>query len=319
MQFDADIVGTPDVAADAEIISLMYETLTALGFKKFLIRVNNRKILNALPEYAGFSRSKIEAVLRILDKLDKIGWKGVESELAKDAGLDKNALGLLKKFTELEGGSADVLKKAASLFKNSGLAEEGIEELRKIENNIRALGVPGKNWAVNLSVARGLGYYTGPVFEAVLTDYPELGSVFSGGRYDNLVSRFGFADVPATGASIGVDRLFVAMKKFGLISESDSPAQVLVLNFDEDSEETCEKLAAELRRNAISTELYLGQEKNLKGQLTYAAKQNYPYVLIIGDEERKRKTAQVKNMRERTQEAIPVKDLPSYLKNLLNS
>lgn len=319
-QFDADIVGASDVAADAEIISLMYETLTALGFEKFLIRVNNRKVLNALREFADFPKEKTEKVLRIMDKLDKDGWEGVATELASDsgAGLKENSIKSIKKFLELKGKNKEILKKAVALFENSKAAEEGVTELEELAKNIEALGVPEKNWAIDFSVARGLGYYTGPVFEAILTDYPELGSIFAGGRYDDLVSRFGSADIPATGASVGVDRLFVALKKFNLFPDIKSPAQILVLNFDENSEEICEKLASELRRGGISTEIYLGQEKNLKGQLNYAVKQSYPVVLIIGEEERKRKIVQIKNMKERTQEAVPIKETLGYLKKLLN-
>ncbi|TSA44510.1 histidine--tRNA ligase [bacterium] len=321
MQFDADIVGASGVAADAEIISLMYETLSALGFKKFLIRVNDRKVLNSLSEYADFPKEKTEKVLRIMDKLDKLGWNGVESELASDSGggLKENSIKSIKKFLGIKGKNKDVLKEATELFKNCRVAEEGVMELENLAKNVEALGVPEKNWAIDFSVARGLGYYTGPVFEAILTDYPELGSIFAGGRYDDLVSRFGSADIPATGASVGVDRLFVALKKFDLFPDFKSPAQVLVLNFDDDSEKICENLASDLRRNGVSTEIYLGQEKNLKGQLNYAVKQNFPVVLIIGEEERKKKIVQIKNMRERAQEAVPREDVLNYLRNILNT
>jgi len=318
LQIDADIVGAPGTMADAEIVSLIYETLSALGFKKFVIKVNNRKILNALFGYADFPKGKTETVLRILDKLDKNKWKDVESELVKETRLDKNAVGSLKKFVELKGDSKKILKEASALFEDSKTAEEGISELGELANNVKALGVPDKNWMVDLSVARGLGYYTGPVFEAVLTDYPELGSVFAGGRYDDLISRFSSASIPVTGASLGVDRLFVALKKFGLLPDFKSPAQVLLLNFDRESEEVCEKLASDLRRDGVSTEIYLGQEKNLKGQLSYAVKQSYPVVLIIGEEERKKRIVQIKNMRERVQEAVPREDVLSYIKGLLN-
>ena len=243
----------------------------------------------------------------------------MEKELAlKDgAGLGKESIKSIKKFLELKGKNDGILSEAAKLLKNSKMAAEGITELENLTKNVSALGVPEKNWQINLSVARGLGYYTGPVFEVILTDYPELGSVFSGGRYDNLVSRFSSADIPATGASVGVDRLFVALKKFGLLPDFKSPAQILILNFDKASEEVCEKLAAELRRTGIETELYLGEERNLKGELNYAVKQNYPVVLIIGDEERKKKVVQIKNMKERIQEAVPREDVLNYLKNFL--
>ncbi len=319
IQFDADIVGASDMAADAELVSLMYETMTALGLKEFIIRMNNRKILNALSEYAGFPEGKTEKVLRTMDKLDKVGWSGVEKELAmKDwAGLGKESIKLIKKFLEVNGKNEEIISKASMLFKDSKAAEEGISELENLAGNLKALGVPEKNWQIDLSVARGLGYYTGPVFETVLTDYPELGSVFSGGRYDDLVSRFSSSNIPATGVSVGVDRLFVALKKFGLLPDFKSPAQVLILNFDKASEEVCEELASDLRRSGISAEFYFGQEKNLKGQLNYAVKQNYPVVLIIGEEERKKKVVQIKNMKERVQEAVPREDVLNYLKNFL--
>lgn len=318
LQFDADIVGAPGMAADAEMISLMYETMAALGFKKFVIRVNDRKILNGLADYAGFPKGKLESFLRAVDKLDRFGWGDVEKELSS-IGLKPNSIKLVKKFIEIKGKNEKILKEAALLFRDLKTAEEGVTELEELTRNVKALGVPDKNWMIDFSVARGLGYYTGPVFETILTDYPELGSVSGGGRYDNLVSRFSSANIPATGVSLGVDRLFMALKKFNLIPEINSPAQVLVLNFDKSSEEVCEKLTAELRRSGVSAEIYLGQEKNLKGQLNYAVKQGYPMVLIVGDEERKRKIVQVKNMKERTQEAIPIEDAPNYLKNILNA
>lgn len=319
MQFDADIVGAPGVEADAEIISLMYETLTALGLKKFVIKINNRKILNALPDYAGFPENKLEKVLRIMDKLDKESWSKVETEFVSPigTGLKKESVKSIRRFLELKGGNKKILKEVTNLFKNSRVAEEGIKELESLTKNVAVLGVPNSNWRIDFSVARGLGYYTGSVFETVLADYPELGSVFSGGRYDDLVSRFSSANIPATGTSVGVDRLFIALKKFDLLPDFKSPAQVLILNFDKTSEEVCEKLAAELRRNGIGTEFYLGQEKNLKGQINYAVKQNYPVVLIIGEEERKRKVVQIKNMKERVQEAVPREDVLNYLKNFL--
>ncbi len=318
-QFDADIVGAPGVEADAEIISLMYETLAALGLENFVIKINNRKILNALPDYAGFPENKLEKVLRIMDKLDREKWSGVEAELASVSGaaLKKESIRIIGNFLELKGESKKVLKEAAVLFKNSSIAEEGILELGELAKDVEALGVPAGNWAIDFSVARGLGYYTGPVFEAALTDCPEIGSVFSGGRYDGLVSRFSSVNIPATGASVGVDRLFAALQKMDILPKFNSGARALILNFDEASRGFCEGLATELRRGGIATEIYLGQEKNLKGQLNYAIKQNYPAVLIAGAEERKKGIVQIKDIKNRKQEAVPREDILNYLKNFL--
>jgi histidyl-tRNA synthetase len=316
MQFDADIVGAPGVMADAEMVSLIYETLSALGVKKFVIRVNDRRILNNLSDYAGFPKDKTENVLRIIDKLDKEGWKGVEKELVV-VGLNKDSLNMIKKFVELKGKSGEMLEKAEKLFKGSEKIVAGVEELKKLAKNIEALGVPEKNWEVDFSVTRGLGYYTGPVFETVLTDYPEIGSVFSGGRYDNLISRFSSNNISATGVSIGVDRLFTAMKKLELLPNKAILDRVLILNFDEASEGVCEGVATELRRGGIATEIYLGEEKMLKGQLAYAVKNEYPFVLIIGSDEISKGVVQVKNMKERTQETIPKEDILNYLETFL--
>jgi histidyl-tRNA synthetase len=317
MQFDADIVGAPSIAADAEFISLVYEALSALGLADFVIRVNNRKILNALPEYAGFSKSKMEEVLRIIDKLDKIEWKGVQAELTSGPGLKKESVARIKEFLDIKGTNGEILGGLISLFEESGASQEGIDDLAKLRANIEALGVPDENWEIDLSVARGLGYYTGMVFETIVNEYPELGSVASGGRYDDLVSRFGTASIPATGGSIGVDRLFVALEKLKLFPDFSAGAEALILNFDGESEMVCESLATELRQGGISAELYLGQEDTLRGQLAYAAKGNYPFVIIIGSEERGKETVQVKNMKERKQEEIERDEVLEYLRKNL--
>ena len=318
LQFDADIVGASSIAADAEFISLVYEALSALGLKKFIIRVNNRKILNALPESANFPKAKTGDVLRIMDKLDKSGWKSVEAELVSGPKLKKESVARIKEFLNIKGTNGEILGSLIEIFGKAGASRDGVDELARLRANIEALGVPDGNWKIDLSVARGLGYYTGMVFETVVNEYPDLGSVASGGRYDDLVSRFGTASIPATGGSIGVDRLFVALEKLKLFPNFSANASVLLLNFDDESEMICESLATDLRQGGISTEFYLGQEKTLRGQLAYAAKGNYPFVIILGSDERKKETVQVKNMRERTQEEIEKDDILEYLKNILN-
>jgi histidyl-tRNA synthetase len=314
VQFDADIVGSKSTMADAEIVSLMYETMTALGFVKFLVRVNNRKVLNGLAAYAGFSEEKNTAVLRAIDKLDKVAWEGVREELLREPG-DRNDPGVgltdaqadaIKRFIDIRGGSPkETLDAVGDLMANSPMAEEGIRELREIMSSVEALGVPADKWTVDLSVARGLGYYTGPVFETILTDLPSIGSVFSGGRYDDLVARFGSVTVPATGASVGVDRLFAAMEKLGIVPVQATVTKVMILNFEEECRGLVEQAASKLRRAGIPTEIYLGQETSLRAQLTNALKQNIPFVVIIGGEEKKAGTAVVKDLRKRKQSVVP--------------
>ena len=318
LQFDADIVGASSIAADAEFISLVYEAFSALGLKKFIIRVNNRKILNALPESANFPKAKTGDVLRIMDKLDKSGWKSVEAELVSGPKLKKESVARIKEFLNIKGTNGEILGSLIEIFGKAGASRDGVDELARLRANIEALGVPDGNWKIDLSVARGLGYYTGMVFETVVNEYPDLGSVASGGRYDDLVSRFGTASIPATGGSIGVDRLFVALEKLKLFPNFSANASVLLLNFDDESEMICESLATDLRQGGISTEFYLGQEKTLRSQRAYAAKGNYPIVIILGSDERKKETVQVKKMRERTQEEIEKDDILEYLKNILN-
>ena len=326
VQFDADTVGSKSPMADAEIISLMYETMTALGFSNFLIRVNDRKVLNGLAAYAGFSNEKNAEVLRAVDKLDKIAWDGVREELIRESGDSNNpGVGLtgtqadaIKKFIDIRGGtSKETLDAVAELMANSPVAQEGIGELREILAAVAALGVPEKNWVIDLSVARGLGYYTGPVFETILSDLPSIGSVFSGGRYDDLVSRFGSLSVPATGASVGVDRLFAAMEKLGIVPTETTVTDVMVLNFEESCQSIVQRAASQLRRAGISTEIYLGSEITLKAQLSAAVKQDIPFVVIIGGNEKEKGVAVIKDMKQREQSEVPFDSLAEAVKVLI--
>ncbi len=317
LQCDADIVGTEHAAADAEIIALIYETMRALGVARFVIRINTRKILNGLSVYAGFLESKTHDVLRMIDKLEKQGWTAVAKELAskEGGGLAKPAIQKIKTFLDFKD-SRNPLPEAERLLAGSPEALEGIDELRRIAAHLDALKIPRSAWKVDISVARGLGYYTGAVFETVLLDAPEFGSIASGGRYNGLVSNFGNVSIPAVGVSIGLDRFFAALQKSGSVAASGWP-QVLVLNFDAEALHGCEALAADLRHEGIKTDLYLGSEKTLKGQLSYAAKLGYPLVLVLGMNELEKKTVQVKDMKRHTQENIMLGDAVKRCKELL--
>lgn len=324
-QFDADVVGSSSMMADAEIIALMSGVLNALGFKNFLIRVNDRKILNGLATFAGFPEEKKAAVLRAVDKLDRDGWESVKTELTRQpenqwdesaTALSEEQAAAIKRFLDLRVlGQEETLKAVENLMKDSPLAMEGASELREIIQHVRALGVPDDKWTIDLSVARGLGYYTGPVFEAILTDLPQIGSVFSGGRYDDLVSRFSANIIPATGASVGVDRIFAAMEQLGVVEKQKSTAKVMILNFDPDCSLWLEEIATVLRNAGIATDLYLGQEDTLKGQLVYALNQEVPLVIIAGSEEKARGVVQLKDVKARTQSEVGVGDLVQTVKS----
>ncbi len=320
-QFDADIVGTKSLMADAEIVSLMYETMHKLGFSDFCIRINNRKILNGLAEYAEFKAEKLVPVLKTIDKLDKQGWDSVRDELVspeseEGIGLDKKSADLIGDFLELRNGEPEkILADVEKLMPNSPRAQEGVAELKAMVSHLEALGVSRDNYKIDLSVARGLGYYTGPVFETILTKLPGIGSVFSGGRYDDLVARFSPNSFPATGASVGVDRLFAAMGELGLVKKTLTQTRVIVLNFDPECETYIETIASRLRSRFIPTEIYFGNEKNIKGQLAFALRQGIPYVLIAGSNEMRDKVVTVKTLESREQERVQLEDVVDFFED----
>lgn len=309
MQFDLDIVGTSSPAADAEIIAGMYDTLRALGFERFRVRFSDRKVLNSLMDFAGIPHSAAHKVFRVMDKLDKIGLEGVEAELTVgriDVSGDKIAgLGLrvdqvarIREFIKLPAGKRrEVLASLSHLFREVSSAKEAVNELQLIIESLESLEIPEENVVLDLSIARGLEYYTGPVFEAVLGDAPEFGSVFGGGRYDGLVERFLGRKIPAVGASIGVDRLFAAMQKLRLVGESPASAQVLVTVMDPSQLGSYQKLTRQLRQAGIRTEMYLGDEKSLGKQLQYANRQEIPIAVIIGSDELAKGAVTIKNLK----------------------
>lgn len=296
LQVDADIIGSDSMIADAEIISLVYETMSNLGIENFLIRVNNRKILNGLPKYANFPKEKINPVLRVIDKLDKQGWETVQKELSDKNGLNKKQIEKIKDFLNLKNSSRKkVLSDILKLMKSIPIAEEGIGELEFISRSLGNLGVPEDKWIIDPSVVRGLGYYTGPVFETILTDFPEIGSVFAGGRYDNLVERFSNDSVSAVGISAGVDRLFTAMEKLGKIEKNKLISKVMILNFDKNCIDYIQKIAARLRKEGIPTEIYLDNKKSLKAQVINALETSR-VIIIAGESEKKKETVKIKDV-----------------------
>lgn len=323
-QFDADIIGSRSMLADTEIVNVMYEVMKTLGFKRFLIRINNRKLLNGLLSMCPslVRREQNEDVLRILDKAEKTTGKEIVKMLSRKPenvydesapALSEKEIALIMGFLEITGESSEILDKAETILKETELGMEGIAELREITTNLQAINIPQTNWTIDLSIARGLGYYTGPVFETSLLDIPEIGSVYSGGRFDGLTNRFiPGSNIPGVGASVGVDRLFVAMEKLEMIELKPSVTQVLIALFDSDLQKDYLQLASTLRELRIPTEIYLNNEP-LGVQLGYAAKLGIPFVVIIGSNESKANKISLRNMATRKQVTIDKEGLIAIL------
>ncbi len=308
-QFDIDSVGTSSMTADVEILCAIHDALRALRIEKFRIRFSDRKVLNSLLDFADIPRSHAHAVFRVLDKLDKIGQEGIFAELTggrTDAsgdripglGIERGRVSRIMEFLALPTGKRrEVLASVTDLFRDVPSAAEAAGELEFLCASLEVLGIPEDSVVLDLSIARGLDYYTGPVFEAILTDASEFGSVVGGGRYDGLVERFLDRKIPAVGASIGIDRLLAAMEKIGLIDRVASTADVLVTIMEPARIADYQKFARELRQAGINTEMYLGEETSLGKQLQYADRQGIAVAVIIGSEEFSRGEVTVKNLR----------------------
>ena len=294
-QCDIDIIGDGELSTinDAEIPSVIYNLIKELGFDDFTIRINNRKILNGLFEYINQKDNSVE-ILRIIDKIEKIGKDAVIEELEK-IGVSKEATEKIISFIEIEGTTDEKLQKLQDLNIKNETFETGLKELTEVVHYIRMFGVPDTNFKVDLTIARGLDYYTGTVYETFLNNYRELGSICSGGRYENLAEYYTDKKLPGVGISIGLTRLFYKLNELGLIkAEKTSMSDVLVIPMVEDLSKPI-MLANSLREKDINTEIYLN-DKKLKAKLKYADKLQIPYVIIIGEDEINSGVVSVKNM-----------------------
>ena len=294
-QCDIDIIGDGELNTmnDAEIPSVIYNVFKELGFDNFTIRINNRKLLNGLFESINQKENSTE-ILRIIDKIEKIGKEEVVKEL-QELDVSNEAIDKIIGFIEIEGTSDEKLEKLAELGIDNDTYKEGLEELTQTVKYVRAFQVPDKNFNVDLTIARGLDYYTGTVYETFLNDYRELGSVCSGGRYENLAEYYTDKKLPGVGISIGLTRLFYKLNELKLIqAKQKSISKVSVVPMLDDMEFPI-KVASKLRANGINTEVYLN-DKKLKAKMKYADKLQIPYVIVIGDDEVKSGIVKVKNM-----------------------
>lgn len=308
MQADIDIIGSSSINADAEVIAVIYQTLKNLGIDDFVIKINNRKIFQAFPKIGEFEKERLWEYLRILDKKDKIGVAGVDAETKKVFG--KKTSDLMRQFFDFKKDEKNIIQ----LRVGDVVTQEATRELSEIKENLELLGINNKYYEFDISVVRGLGYYTGTIFETILTKIAEIGSIFSGGRYDNLVSEFTGQNIPAVGASIGIDRLFAAQEKLGLIKKQQTVTKVLVLNLLPELASDYLQIAKQLRDATINTSFYLGDDTSFQAQLSYAVKKEISFVVIYGDEEKKKGVVAVKNLSTREQKEIKREELAAFFK-----
>ena len=306
-QFDLDAVGAPCGTADTEILAAICDSLSAIDVGPYLVRFSSREILNLLLQHAGIVAGRAEDVFRVLDKLEKIGLEKVRLELTqgyrdesgdtiRGVGLSDAQVAAIEDFLSIKGSDrGDVLRQLRSLFANLDSSAEQLDVIESISSDLDALGYGSDRVALDVSIARGLAYYTGPVFEAVLLDAPQFGSVFGGGRYDNLVARFGGPSIPATGASLGVDLVCRRIINLDKIQTAKTPAQVLVTVMDAALKRDCLQLAFELRRAGIRTEIHVGSGR-LGKQLKRADRLGIPYAILMGSNESERGVVTLKQM-----------------------
>ncbi|NDJ85106.1 MAG: histidine--tRNA ligase [Chloroflexi bacterium] len=310
-QCDADIIGVRNAAAEAEVIHIVYTALQELGFTDFTIKLNNRKLLTGIGLYAGVPEEKLPGLYRTIDKADKIGLDGVRKLLVEE-GLPAETTSRLVDLLALDG-RGDISQRMAALghlreeMDDIPVAQEGIEELATINEAVEALGISGDYLALDFTMVRGLGYYTGPIFETVITKPDNLGSVQGGGRYDELIGRFRGQSLPTTGISLGIERIIDLMDMLNLYPATvrSTVVEALVTVFSDDLQLETLKLAAELRQAGVRTEAYMDPRKNLGKQLGYADSKTIPLAVIAGPDEIKQGVVTLKRLADAHEETVP--------------
>ena len=308
-QCDIDIIGDGELSIiyDAEIPSVIYNTFKNLGFENFTICINNRKILNGMFEYLELS-DKSTDILRIIDKIEKIGKENVIKEL-KEIEIEDSKINTIIQFIEIDGTTDEKIANLRKLEINTDTFISGVNELESVIKYIKMNKVPEKNYMIDLSIARGLDYYTGTVYETFLDEYKKIGSVCSGGRYENLAEHYTDKKLPGVGISIGLSRFFYQIDKENILqNEYKSISKVLVVTMDESQIEYATDVASKLRNSGINTEVFL-EDKKLKAKFKYADKLNIPFVVVIGEDEMKNNTVTLKNMTTGEQETTTAEEI----------
>lgn len=303
-QCDFDTIGTNSIASDIETVLVINDLIRAIGFEQFKIRLNNRKVLNGILEKANLAEHSV-AVLRALDKLPKIGPEKVRLEMLETTGAPDSSIDQILMLSQISGTNREIIQQLGTLCEGNELAEQGREQLSDVIDATQALGLTEQNLEIDVSIARGLDYYTGTIVETFLTDLPSFGSICSGGRYDNLAQLYTKQQLPGIGASLGLDRLLAAMQQLDLIPNTKTTAEVMIVQFDKSKLSEYLKLAADLRSQGIAVELY-PESKKLNQQFKYADRRGARAVIIAGTDEFASGVVQVKWLADGTQTELPL-------------
>ena len=318
-QADIDIIGDGklDILNEAEIPAIIYKVFRGFGLSRFQIRVNNRKILSGFYAMLGLSAQSGD-IMRTVDKLDKIGPDKVKVILMEDCGLTEAQADEILTFISIRGTNAQVIAALEGYTGKDELFDLGLSELKAVTANLSAFGVPEENFAVDLTIARGLDYYTGTVYETTLLDHPEIGSVCSGGRYDNLAGYYIEKSLPGVGISIGLTRLFYVLDEQGLLNPQlpSAPADALVLPMTDDVTPAI-ALAETLRSAGLRVQLY-GEQKKFKQKMAYANKLGVPFAVLLGEDEIAEGKCSVKNMTTGEQQKLTPEEAAAYIKNAVS-
>ena len=303
-QCDADTVGTESMLADAENVNLIYQVLTRLGFEQFEININDRKLITGIGQFAGVPEEQLGGLYRSIDKLDKIGVSGVRDELTENQ-IPEPVIEKLLTLLQIEGDTTTVLNALNEQLGDSEVAREGIAELEELNNYLVTLEVPDEFYRINVSMVRGLEYYTGPIYETVVEE-PKIGSITGGGRYDELIGSFSKQGYPATGTSFGIERIIDVMEEFDMFPTAvgKTVTQVLVTVFDAELVQESLKLATLLRQHGIRTEVYC-RPTRLSTQIKYADTKGIPYAVILGSDELESGNVAIRNLASREQQIVP--------------
>lgn len=313
-QCDIDVIGdgSLNIINDAEIPAIMYETFKSLGLENFSIHINNRKILNGLFEDANVKEKSVD-IMRTLDKIEKIGKEVVIAIFKDDYKMEQESIDKIINFIEISGTTDEKINELEKLNIQNETYLNGVFELKEVVKYIRLFNVPDEAFEIDLSIARGLDYYTGTVYETFLNDYKSIGSICSGGRYNDLAGYYTDKQLPGVGMSIGLTRLFFILNDIGLIkADKKSISEVLVISMVEDLSYSID-VANKLRNNGINAEIYF-DDKKIKAKFKYADRLKVPYVIVIGEDEIKTEMLTIKNMTEGTQEQMKIEDVIEKLK-----